>query len=317
VVDILTGRVGNPKKMNPYQEGNIVVQGLHQLGYSNLWEIDTTKGTQYPALAATMPEALDDSFTKFRFKVRKGLAWSDGQPFSAHDVAYTAKMLLDNPKLPFSRFLSTNLKSMAAVDDETIELKTIKALPKLPYSFGSVIFGNGFRTIPKHVWEKVDPVTFDNYPPVTIGPYKVKDVDPNGFWFLWEKREDWQKTDVGQIVGEPAAKYVLFRSFGPEERKVLAMAQNEIDILTDITPEAGTSCASATPRRRLGSRPFRGPISTTPASAASPSTTRRRPMTSGRCAGRSPSRPTSRTPASRPSRACSASRRCTPRRSPS
>jgi peptide/nickel transport system substrate-binding protein len=238
VVDILTGRVGNPKKMNPYQEGNIVVQGLHQLGYSNLWEIDTTKGTQYPALAATMPEALDDSFTKFRFKVRKGLAWSDGQPFSAHDVAYTAKMLLDNPKLPFSRFLSTNLKSMAAVDDETIELETIKALPKLPYSFGSVIFGNGFRTIPKHVWEKVDPVTFDNYPPVTIGPYKVKDVDPNGFWFLWEKREDWQKTDVGQIVGEPAAKYVLFRSFGPEERKVLAMAQNEIDILTDITPEA-------------------------------------------------------------------------------
>lgn len=33
VVDILTGRVGNPKRMNPYLEGNILVQGLHQLGY--------------------------------------------------------------------------------------------------------------------------------------------------------------------------------------------------------------------------------------------------------------------------------------------
>jgi peptide/nickel transport system substrate-binding protein len=36
VVDILSGRVGNPRRMNPYLEGNILVQGLHQLGYSNL-----------------------------------------------------------------------------------------------------------------------------------------------------------------------------------------------------------------------------------------------------------------------------------------
>ena len=31
MVDILSGRVGNPRRMNPYLEGNIVVQGLHQL----------------------------------------------------------------------------------------------------------------------------------------------------------------------------------------------------------------------------------------------------------------------------------------------
>src|SRR5437764_3505480 len=97
VVDILSGRVGNPRRMNPYLEGNIVVQGLHQLGYSNLWEIDTVKGTQYPALAATIPEALDQSFTKWRFKVRKGLAWSDGTSFSSADVVFTARMALDNP----------------------------------------------------------------------------------------------------------------------------------------------------------------------------------------------------------------------------
>ena len=130
VVDILTGRVGNPKQMNPYQEGNIVVQGLHQLGYSNLWEIDTVKGVQYPALAATMPEALDDTYTKWRFKVRTGLAWSDGQPFSAEDVRYTAQMILDNPKVPFNRFLSANIKSIKAVDAETVEWKRPRHCPK-------------------------------------------------------------------------------------------------------------------------------------------------------------------------------------------
>lgn len=237
VVDILSGRVGNPKRMNPYLEGNIVVQGLHQLGYSNLWEIDTVKGTQYPALAATMPKSIDGKNTKWRFKVRKGLAWSDGVPFSAADVAYTAQMLLSNPKLPYNRFIEKNIKSIKAVDAETIELETVNPLPKITYSFGSVIFGNAFRVIPKHVWEKVDPATFANFPPVTIGPYKLKEVDDNGFWFLWEKRADWQKTDVGQIVGEPKPKYVLFRSYGPEEKRIIAMAQNDIDVLTDISPE--------------------------------------------------------------------------------
>ncbi|HEY6716272.1 MAG TPA: ABC transporter substrate-binding protein, partial [Reyranella sp.] len=238
VVDILSGRVGNPRRMNPYLEGNIVVQGLHQLAYSNLWDIDTVKGMQYPALAATMPEALDATFTKWRFKVRKGLAWSDGAPFSSADVVFTARMALDNPKLPYNRFIAANIKDIRATDDETIEIDTVNPLPKITYSFGSVIFGNAFRVVPKHIWEKVDPLTFENYPPVTIGPYKLKDSDPNGYWFLWEKRDDWQRTDVGQIVGEPKPKYVLFRSYGPEEKRIIAMAQNEIDILTDITPEA-------------------------------------------------------------------------------
>jgi peptide/nickel transport system substrate-binding protein len=237
VVDILSGRVGNPRRMNPYLEGNIVVQGLHQLAYSNLWDIDTVKGMQYPALAATMPEALDATFTKWRFKVRKGLAWSDGAPFSSADVAFTARMALDNPKLPYNRFIAANIKDIRATDDETIEIDTVNPLPKITYSFGAVIFGNAFRVVPKHIWEKVDPLTFENYPPVTIGPYRLKDSDSNGYWFLWEKRDDWQRTDVGQIVGEPKPKYVLFRSYGPEEKRIIAMAQNEIDILTDITPE--------------------------------------------------------------------------------
>lgn len=248
VVDILTGRVGNPKRMNPYLEGNILVQGLHQLGYSNLWDIDTVKGTQYPALAATMPEALDGSYTKWRFKVRKGLAWSDGTPFSSADVVFTARMAMDNPKLPYNRFITANIKDIRATDDETIELETVNPLPKITFSFGSVIFGNAFRVVPKHIWEKVDPLTFENYPPVTIGPYKLKDSDPNGFWFLWEKRDDWQRTDVGQIIGEPKPKYVLFRAYGPEEKRIIAMAQNEIDILTDITPEGLEILRSRNPK---------------------------------------------------------------------
>jgi peptide/nickel transport system substrate-binding protein len=316
VVDILSGRVGNPRRMNPVLGGQYRRPGLHQLAYSNLWDIDTVKACSIRQLAATMPEALDATFTKWRFKVRKGLAWSDGAPFSSADVVFTARMALDNPKLPYNRFIAANIKDIRATDDETVEIDTVNPLPKITYSFGAVIFGNAFRVVPKHIWEKVDPLTFENYPPVTIGPYKLKDSDPNGYWFLWEKRDDWQRTDVGQIVGEPKPKYVLFRSYGPEEKRIIAMAQNRARYPDRYHAGRAGDRAHAQPQGEglVRSLPVGQPRRSR-ANAASRSTPRSRPTTSGRCAGRWPWRPRSTTSASPPSPACCAPRRSTCRRS--
>ncbi|HEX3349765.1 MAG TPA: ABC transporter substrate-binding protein [Acetobacteraceae bacterium] len=238
IVDMLSGRVSNPTQMNPFVEGVTISQGLHQLVLGQLWDIDTTTGKQFPDMAATMPEALDDSLTKFRFKVRDNLAWSDGVPFTASDVVFTAKMLIGNPKLPIGVYLKNLIKDIRAPDSSTVEIDTNARAPKLAIALGSTIYGNLFRIVPEHVWKDVEPATFNNYPPVGIGPYKLKTADPNGYWFLWEKRQDWQKTDAGAIKGEPKPNYVLFRAYGPEEKRVLAAAQNDLDILTDVTPES-------------------------------------------------------------------------------
>jgi peptide/nickel transport system substrate-binding protein len=237
IVDMLNARVANPQMMNPFLEGVTLSHGLHQLAYSQLWEIDTTTGRQFPALAATMPEPLNKEFTKFRFKIRPGLAWHDGKPFTAEDVVFTAEMIMGNDKVPSSGYFKGVIKTIKKVDDVTIEIETVKPYPRLAVALGSVIYGNLFRPVPKHIWQGVDAATFTNYPPVGIGPYKFKSADPNGYWFLWEKRDDWQRSDAGQIKGEPKPKYVLFRSYGPEEKRIIAMAQNDYDILTDITPE--------------------------------------------------------------------------------
>lgn len=237
IVDMLNARVSNPMQMNPFVEGVTISQGLHQLAYSQLWDIDTVTGKQFPALAASMPEPLNKDFTKFRIKLRQGLAWHDGKPFTADDVIFTAEMLMGSEKLPGGGYIKGVIKSLKKIDSHTIELDTVKPYPRLSVALGSVIYGNLFRPVPKHIWKDVDPATFANYPPVGIGPYKFKQADPNGFWFLWEKRTDWKASDAGQIKGEPKPKFVLFRSYGTEEKRVLAMAQNDYDVLTDITPE--------------------------------------------------------------------------------
>jgi peptide/nickel transport system substrate-binding protein len=238
IVDMLNARVANPGTMNPYQQGVTINHGYHQLASALLWDIDTATGQQIPDLAAKMPEPLNSDFTKFRVELRQGLVWSDGQPFSADDVVFTAEMIAKTEKLAYSKAFTSTVKSITKVDDHTVEIETTKPTPRLSVFLGSLIYGNAFHVVPKHVWEKEDAATFNNFPPVTISAYKYKSSDPNGTWFLWEKREDWKNTDIGRIAGEPKPKYVLFRSYGTEEKRVLAMAQDDMDILTDISPES-------------------------------------------------------------------------------
>ncbi|RAP77209.1 ABC transporter substrate-binding protein [Paenibacillus montanisoli] len=239
IVDILGGRSPDPDRYNPYVPGAVAMDaGVHQLMFSNLWEIDTQKGTQIPDLAATFPEPLDGTNTKFKFKIQEGLSWSDGQPFTAHDVEFTAKMIADTKELGYNGYFTNLVKSMKATDDYTIEVETVNPETRLAQKLGVVIWGNTFRVMPKHIWEKEDPATFKFSNPIGVGPYKLKDRDPQGNWFLWEKREDWQKSDIGKLVGEPGPKYILFKFFGPEEKRIIAMIQHDMDILQDITPES-------------------------------------------------------------------------------
>ncbi|EAR51838.1 oligopeptide ABC transporter, periplasmic oligopeptide-binding protein [Oceanicola granulosus HTCC2516] len=238
IVDMLGARVSNPTNMNMYQQGVILGQGLHQLALSLLWDIDTAAGEQIPVLADAMPEPLNDDFTRFRVPLKQGITWSDGEDFTADDVIFTDQMIRNTPELAFSAAYTDVIASMTKVDEHTIEIETTRPTPRLSVVLGSVIYGNSFYVVPQHVWEGENAATFTNFPPVTISAYEYSEHDPNGSWFLWEKRDDWQNTDIGQMVGEPEPDYVLFRTYGTEERRVLAMANNEMDILTDISPQS-------------------------------------------------------------------------------
>ncbi|MCY3865231.1 MAG: ABC transporter substrate-binding protein [Chloroflexi bacterium] len=250
IVDQLDGRIDNPTQTNPYQAGTRFNQGLHQLAYSNMWEINTATGEQFPGLAAEMPEALNDDYTSFRITLRDGLRWSDGEPITTADMAFTIDMVLATPEFPYSGFLSQVVDSYEVVDDLTMILNTKRSEPRLGYTLGVHIWGDSFRLVPKHIWENEDPATFQNYPPVVSGPYTLADVDPNGNWFLYDKRADWEHTDVGQIFGEPGPEHVLFRFYGTEERRIIAGIQNQLDIFTDISPEAWDILRDANPNAR-------------------------------------------------------------------
>lgn len=240
VVEGLDGVISNPGQSNAYMTGTNFSRGLHQLVYSNLWEMDTIKGEQIPDLAAEMPIPLNDDYTSFSIKLTEGIKWSDGEDFDAEDVVFTFNELLRlQDSLPSGASLAQIVESVEYVDKYELIINAVDSRPRLSEDLGVTVWGNGYRIIPEHYWKDHDLTTDMHEFPIGTGPYTLTDYDANGYWFLYTLREDAEFSDIGVLTGKvPKPQYVLFTAYGTEERKTMAMLNNEVDILCDISPEA-------------------------------------------------------------------------------
>jgi len=81
-----------------------------------------------------------------------------------------------------------------------------------------------------------DPLTFEFNPFVGTGPYKLHSYDEGGYWTIWEKREDWDKSPAGILYGEPKPKYVVFQAFANEGAKIVAQLTHQLDAV-DLSAE--------------------------------------------------------------------------------
>jgi peptide/nickel transport system substrate-binding protein len=85
---------------------------------------------------------------------------------------------------------------------------------------------------------------------VVLGVYNVVEADPNGYWELFERREDWERTPAGIIVGKPGPKYVLTVFYGDSAKKVIAMNRGDLDVFFDVDFEAFQSVIDTTATAR-------------------------------------------------------------------
>lgn len=239
IVQTFDGKVANPDAQNPFIS-YAIWRGFRELGWSSLWEMDTATGLSYPELAAEMPEVLNPERTQFRVKLRPGVFWSDGVEFTTDDLDYTlATAFKYREKLTRVSGYTSLIKGWKVIDKYTIEFETLEPSYDFHTAMGVYTWGARLVPVPKHIFEPLgdDVVTFKNAPAVTLGPYKIKAFDPNGFWQLWEKRDDWERSGWGNL-GEPKPKYVLYKDFGAEETRTLAFVQNQYDVDTFMSPDS-------------------------------------------------------------------------------
>ncbi len=138
-----------------------------------------------PLLAESW-EISEDKLT-YTFKIREGIKWHDGTPFTSEDVVFSYTTIM-NPKVdsPQLRAYYQEIQEVKAIDDLTVEFTYAR-----PY-FLALEFCGGMPIVPKHIFDKGD---FNTNPagrdPIGTGPYKfvrwttgrdiVIEKDPN-YW---------------------------------------------------------------------------------------------------------------------------------------
>ena len=154
---------------------------------------------------------------------RAGVLWSDGQPFSAHDVAFTFQLMQRHRALD-RRAAWGFLEDVQAVDDSTVVFRFQR------------VFIPGFdeiaaqQIVPQHVWSAIDaPVTFANENPVATGPFTEVRVFRNQVYELGRNPHYWQ-------AGLPKVEALRFPAYPSNDRANLALVFDEVDWAGNFVP---------------------------------------------------------------------------------
>jgi len=235
IVDILSGRIATPHNFNIWTVAwKWWDRGIQQLMLEPLWIVDPVTGKVICALAEEMP-IYNNNFTKMTIKMRKGMYWSDGTEITSDDVVFTIEAVMKNPTLNYHDIMLDYVKKVYAPDKYTIVVELKK--PNSRFHSYFIDRWGALRPMPKHIFERAEDLgTFEFNPPISSGPYVLEDYDPNGYWVLWKRRTDWERTPTGKLFGMPKPKYVLYIFYSTTEQEVMAQVRHEMDVC-DTTME--------------------------------------------------------------------------------
>lgn len=169
-------------------------------------------------LLATGYEWNEDG-TELTITTREGVQWSDGEPFSAADVAFTFNLIAETPELNTSGTAAT----AEALDDTTVVL----TFPETSFMQEPSVLGNQ-GIVPEHVWSEVDdPTTFVNSDPVGTGPFVVSSFSTESF-ALAKNESYWN--------GAPAIDEVRYISLDSADANAAALVAGQIDWMSAYLP---------------------------------------------------------------------------------
>lgn len=166
-----------------------------------------------------------------KFVLRDDLSWSDGKPFTAHDIEFSFQTIMD-PQVPVPAVRSgtDELKWVAAYDDHTVVFFHKEAL-------ATNLNNISFPILPKHIYEKslADDKTLQNSDyhrkyeskPVVSGPYRLKRWTV-GQEFVVERREEWYMHNGEQVRRKPYFKEIRFRIIEDPNTALLAIKNGDI-----------------------------------------------------------------------------------------
>jgi peptide/nickel transport system substrate-binding protein len=169
-----------PVHLQPHFAGGTKEQEGSRIFYEPLGAWDA-EGNMVPVLAAEVPTrengGVSADLKTITWKLKRGVTWHDGQPFTADDVVFTWQYASD----PATAAVTNGVYRDVRV--EKVDAYTVRVLYQKPTPYwGAVFCGPAGMVIPKHVFgayigakSREAP---NNVKPVGTGPYRITEFRP-------------------------------------------------------------------------------------------------------------------------------------------
>jgi peptide/nickel transport system substrate-binding protein len=159
------------QNFNPFLNGSVNSYGQFGPIYETLLFFNRGDGTTHPWLADSYTFSPDA--TQITLKLHQGIQWSDGQPFTSDDVAFTFNVMQKYAAADYLG-LDSFIKQVTAPDPQTVVF-TLSS----PNSSILWLIGGQTWIVAKHIWSTVgDPTKYTDKVPVGTGPYVFKSFTP-------------------------------------------------------------------------------------------------------------------------------------------
>jgi peptide/nickel transport system substrate-binding protein len=223
---------GEPLTMNP-MSGYLAIEFYFWTASYHLlidWDQDlgVDKSGGPGAGLVTNVEVSPDGMT-YTYTIKDGIMWSDGQPLTAEDVAFTLNLYKGNHAYLPQNYLTLIDGEVQALDDHTIQFHTKQ--PTSLYS-GEVAYMYDY-ILPKHIWSDPSivgdrPKQYDNVPNVGSGPFIIKEFK-TGEYVRMVRNPYWTGP-------KPYVDEIIYRIFKNEDALAEALKRGEIDLAYFSSP---------------------------------------------------------------------------------
>jgi peptide/nickel transport system substrate-binding protein len=178
--------------------------------------VDIT-GTDLLALKPMLAERWENpSPNTWRFHIRRGVKFHNGDPLTAEDVKFTLDLALANKGSTQNSYLGPT-ESVRVIDPYTVELVTKTSFPPLLSNLSRV------HIVPR-AYDKIGPDAFGSKQPIGTGPYKFVEWQRGQRIVLEAHSDHWR--------GAPRPKRLMFRFIPDPSTRAAELKAGGVDVIT-------------------------------------------------------------------------------------
>ena len=208
---LVEGTIGEPSVLIPMLAGDSASHSVAGLVFNGLVKYDTDL-----SVIGDLAESWDISpdGLVITFHLRKGVKWADGTEFTADDVMFGYKTIIDEKTLTAYKEDFLQVKKAEVLDKHTFRVTYEKPFAPALTSWGNLV------VLPKHLLEGKDITKSElTRNPVGVGPYKLTKWVPGQELILDSYRDYFEGRPyidryVYRIIPDPATMFLELRAGG-------------------------------------------------------------------------------------------------------